>query len=89
MTNDFDYRYDSCISRGICSMNPRTSSLQEVLVLFLKASAHYALKLYENDIVDEKIKAINNITKEDIITVSKALTLDTIYFLKGDQNEKN
>ena len=58
MTNDFDYRYDSCISRGICSMNPRTSSLQEVLVLFLKASAHYALKLYENDIVDEKIKAM-------------------------------
>ena len=39
--------------------------------------------------LDEKIKAINNITKEDIITVSKALTLDTIYFLKGDQNEKN
>ena len=39
--------------------------------------------------LDEKIQAINNITKEDIITVSKALTLDTIYFLKGDQNEKN
>ena len=58
MTNNFDYRYDSCISRGICSMNPRTSSLQEVLVLYLKASAHYALKLYENDIVDEKIKAM-------------------------------
>lgn len=58
MTNNFDYRYDSCISRGICSMNPRTSSLQEVLVLYLKASAHYALKLYENDVVDEKIKAM-------------------------------
>ena len=39
--------------------------------------------------LDEKIQTINNITKEDIITVSKALTLDTIYFLKGDQNEKN
>lgn len=39
--------------------------------------------------LDEKIQAINNITKEDIITVSKALTIDTIYFLKGDQNEKN
>ena len=58
MTNDFDYRYDSCISRGICSMNPRTSSLQEVLVLYLKASAYYALKLYENDIVDERIKGM-------------------------------
>ena len=58
MTNDFDYRYDSCISRGICSMNPRTSSLQEVLALYLKASAYYALKLYENDIVDERIKGM-------------------------------
>ena len=58
MTNDFDYRYDSCISRGICSMNPRTSSLQEVLALYLKASAYYALKLYENYIVDERIKGM-------------------------------
>lgn len=39
--------------------------------------------------LDEKIQTINNITKEDIITVSRALTLDTIYFLKGEQNEKN
>lgn len=39
-------------------MNPRTSSLQEVLVLYLKASAYYALKLYENDIVDERIKGM-------------------------------
>lgn len=39
--------------------------------------------------LDEKIQTINNITREDIITVSKTLTLDTIYFLKGDHNEKN
>ena len=35
MNYDFneDYQYDSCVSRGICSVNPRTSSLQEVLVI--------------------------------------------------------
>ena len=42
-----DYQYDSCVSRGICSVNPRTSSLQEVLVLYLKTTAYYALKLYD------------------------------------------
>ena len=56
MTNNFDYQYNSCISKGICSVNPRTSSLQEVLVLYLKAASFYALKLYKNDIVDESIK---------------------------------
>lgn len=45
-----DYQYDSCVSRGICSVNPRTSSLQEVLVIYLKITAYYALKLCEHDI---------------------------------------
>ncbi len=39
--------------------------------------------------LDEKIQTINNVTRDDIINVSKALTLDTIYFLKGESNEKN
>ena len=57
MINNYndDYQYDSCISRGICSTNPRTSSLQEVLVLYLKLSSHYAFKLYEHGVLDEKI----------------------------------
>ena len=42
-----NYQYDSCISQGICSVNPRTSSLQEVLVLYLQLTAFYALKLCE------------------------------------------
>ena len=40
-----DYQYDSCISKGICSINPRTSSLREVLVMYLKQLAFYTLKL--------------------------------------------
>lgn len=56
MKNNYDFQYDSCISRGICSVNPRTSSLQEVLVLYLKLASYYALKLSENGVLDEEIK---------------------------------
>ena len=60
-----DYQYDSCVSRGICSVNPRTSSLQEILVLYLRLSSYYALKLYENAIrpeVDElKSEILSNV----------------------------
>ena len=60
MNYDFneDYQYDSCASRGICSVNPRTSSLQEVLVMYLKLTAYYALKLHENNKNDSDIKDI-------------------------------
>lgn len=47
-----DYQYDSCVSQGVCSVNPRTSSLQEVLILYLKLASYYAIKLYENGIQD-------------------------------------
>lgn len=40
-----DYQYDSCISKGICSINPRTSLLREVLVMYLKQLAFYTIKL--------------------------------------------
>ena len=44
MQNEFNeyYQYNSCISRGICSLNPRISSLQTVLVLYLRLFAKYA-----------------------------------------------
>ena len=40
-----DYQYDSCISRGICSINPRLSALQAVIVLYLGLYSRYALNL--------------------------------------------
>lgn len=40
-----EYKYDSCISKGVCSINPRTSSLREVLVMYLKQLAFYTLHL--------------------------------------------
>ena len=53
-----DYQYDSCVSRGICSINPRTSSLQEVLVLYLKLTSYYAQKLYNMGVKDKEAKKI-------------------------------
>ena len=40
-----DFQYDSCISRGICSVSPRTSALQTVLVLYLRLFAKYAIEI--------------------------------------------
>ena len=54
-----DYQYDSCISKGICSINPRTSSLREVLVMYLKHLAFYTLQL--------KYLGVKNDYTEDII----------------------
>lgn len=54
-----DYQYDSCISKGICSINPRTSSLREVLVMYLKQLAFYTLQL--------KYLGIKNNLTEDLI----------------------
>ncbi len=53
-----DYQYDSCAAQGECSVNPRTSSLQEVLILYLKLASYYALKLYENGVSDNKVRSM-------------------------------
>lgn len=60
MNNNYneDYQYDSCVSRGLCSINPRTSALQEVLVMYLKLTSHYAIKLYENGYTDNNARNI-------------------------------
>ncbi len=62
MTNDF--QYDSCISKGICSINPRTYALQAVLVLYLRFITKYALNLYQKEIIDKNVESLilNTIT---------------------------
>lgn len=39
--------------------------------------------------LEKTIENINNITLEDVAIVAKKLKLDTIYLLRGDENEKN
>ena len=53
------------------------------------------IKIFESheylnfDLLDERSLNILNVTKEDIINVSKKIHLDTIYLLEGDENEEN
>ena len=53
------------------------------------------IKIFESheylgfDLLDERSLSINNVTKEDVINVSKKIHLDTIYLLEGDQVEEN
>ena len=49
------YQYDRCVSRGICSINPATASLQEVIIIYLKYISYYGLKLEEEGIEDKSI----------------------------------
>ena len=51
-----DYQYNRCTSRGICSINPATASLQEVILLYLKHASYYGLKLEECGHKDQRIR---------------------------------
>ena len=60
------YEYDEFISKGVCSINPTLSSLQEVILIYLKELSYYLLKLKEfgaeNDIIKKNIlEAISGI----------------------------
>ena len=55
MNKEQGYQYDRCISRGICSINPATASLQEVIILYLKTISFYGLKLEKMGVRDTKI----------------------------------
>ena len=77
--NPENYQYDSCVSRGICSVNPRTSALTVVLVIFLKLTAKFLLKIYKKIPVDKKIK--NFFLKTVTISASQQEFCET-YFLQ-------
>jgi len=53
------------------------------------------IKIFESheylgfDLLDERSLCINNVTKQDVINVSKKINLDTIYLLEGDTNEED
>ena len=86
-----DYQYDSCVSKGICSIGPRTSSLQEILIMYLKLLAFYTIELrnfggHNKDaekIILETISTLmanmeyQNKQFSEIILKIKALTIDS------------
>ena len=38
------------------------------------------------DLMDDRIKKIDNVTKEDIINLSNTIKINTIYMLEGEDN---
>lgn len=55
-----EYQYNSCVSRGICSISPRISALQTVIVLYLRIFAKYTLDFEVNN--DIKTFFLNTIS---------------------------
>ena len=73
MANSNGYQYNSCVSRGICSIDPRTSALQEILLMYLKISAYYVQLLKKAEF---KILILDGI---------RELVLDTISAMVSNQ----
>lgn len=53
-----EYQYNRCSSRGICSINPTTSALQEIILLLLRHTACYGLNFYKKGIKNLSIKKL-------------------------------
>lgn len=51
-----DYGYDSCTSRGVCTISPRMASIFEIILLYLREFAYYSLKLQEFNTENENVK---------------------------------
>lgn len=47
---------DECITKGICSVNPVLSSLNEIILLYLKELAFYLVRLKDFGVTNEQIK---------------------------------
>ena len=52
------YEYDECLIKGLCSINPTLSSLQEVILLYLRHLAFYLLKLKEFGVTNRPVQEI-------------------------------
>ncbi len=51
-----DYGYDSCTSRGVCSISPKMASVQEIVLLYLREFAYYSIKLKKFNIEESSVK---------------------------------
>ncbi len=45
---------------------------------------HYGMEIFNSATVDEKIKMIKKVTKEDIMAFAKKINMEAIFFLKGE-----
>lgn len=52
-------------------------------------NTYFAKVLVNSEEFEKRIENINKVTKEDIINLSKKVTMHTMYLLEGEQNEDN
>ena len=78
--------------------NSSLENAKETIISSIKASkdntmgiinTYFAHELVGSKYFDERIEEINKITKEDIIKVSKKISMHTVYLLEGDKNGNN
>lgn len=62
------YECDECLIRGLCSLNPTLSSLQEVILLHLKELAFYLLKLKDFGVTNNPVKELILTSLFNIVT---------------------
>jgi hydroxylamine reductase len=67
-----DYNSDSCNAKGVCSTDPTISSLQEVIMMYLKQLSFYTLKLKKRGVT-------NNVIKDNILNTISGLVSNTDY----------
>lgn len=67
-----DYNFDSCVAKGVCSTDPTISSLQEVIVMYIKQLAFYTLKLKKHGVT-------NKVIRDNILNTLSGLVSNTDY----------
>ncbi len=67
-----DYNFDSCTAKGVCSTDPTISSLQEVIMMYLKQLSFYTLKLKKNGVT-------NKVIRDNILNTISGLVSNTDY----------
>lgn len=59
---------DECLPKGLCTVSPTLSSLQEVILLYIKELAFYLLRLKNFGVTNDSIKSLVVYTFFNIIT---------------------
>ena len=78
-----NYQYNSCTARGICSINPRISALQTILVLYLRFFAKFSSGIEIDE--DTKNFILNTIS---ITILNPDLNEDSFFYaVKNFQNK--
>lgn len=71
MQNEFQtipFESDECLTKGICSISPALSSIQEIILLYIKELSFYLTKLKDFGITNDAIKEVVTFALFNILT---------------------